>query len=387
MNPRLGLARDVRITSRGLVRGTVEVAVTDPFLVGGLRSGVDVAEVTVQKPLTTLHKAGMLAWRLPGLIDVEVLATGVDLALPGPDTQPVRLSRFAVLHQESGEWLLDSGLSPWRARLTAAGVAEVASGEADGWFGGLLTLAGMSDIDDSAAAAWSVPDRWFLSCARGRLAFTGPPPMQRGVAAEPAFREFGAGIALPRPDGPEPDEPSLWQATEGRRTCRDFLDRPVSLRALGHLLWRTLRVQQTRTTESSYDAVLRPVPSGGAMHATDLWLFCRDVEGLPPGAYGYDPLLHRLVAAGPLPVDLPAPIAGLLTTRHRRTAWKYEPSALSLELQDVGVQWMALQLAGSVLGLGVVPLGGGSGTVAADVLGLDPLLDAPVGEFLVGVVE
>jgi SagB-type dehydrogenase family enzyme len=148
---------------------------------------------------------------------------------------------------------------------------------------------------------------------------------------------------------------------------------------------------------SSYEGLLRPVPSGGAMHALDLWLVCGGVEGVAPGPWWYDPFDHALVGVD-APTDAvdsyltgaaravsgPVALAAALTTREARPAWKYGGIAYALQLKDVGVVMHAVQLTGQALGLGVCPIGSGPTRAVAHLLGIDPEVDAPVGEFLVG---
>lgn len=394
--PVLALCPQVQVRPLGLRRGAVQVPVTDALLVAGLVAGLEPRQVAqllagAEGPvLQALHRAGMLLWRLEGVAQAEVLGFGEELGIPRPRPGMIALSRFAVVHREGPGWVLDSGLSRWRVRLTPDGLGKLSGIDPDGGFAGLLELAGMLDARDDQAGDWSLHDRLFISRTRGSLPFLSTPARSRGVPAEPALRPSEPGLPLPAPDGPEIDEPSLWQATQARRSVRAYAERPVTLTALGHLLWRTLRVTDVKAADpgdpSSYETVWRPVPSGGGMHATDLWLFCRDVQGVEAGAYRYDPVAHALVHVNDavLGANWPAPVVGVITARHKRTAWKYEPIALSLELKDVGVQMMALQLSAPAMGLGMCPVGTGSTTEVAGMLGIDPFVDAPVGEFLLG---
>ena len=183
---------------------------------------------------------------------------------------------------------------------------------------------------------------------------------------------------------------------------REFAEAPVPLEALGALLWRTLRVVRLLPRDPagshSYEAMLRPVSSGGAMHATDLWLVCSCVANVPRGVWRYDPFAHALVGVplsdggGRLDRFLSAsvtgtrpPVLGLLTVRHARTAWKYSGIAYSLELKDVGVILHALNLTAGAVGLGMCAWGSGPTAEIARLLGVDPEMDSPAGEFVLGV--
>lgn len=398
--PLLRLSQSARIGPRGISRARAEVPVQDVVFMAALHSGLDPQQVTetlsgpMGAVLRALQRIGALVWDLPGVATLEVLAPRLPLTLPTQRPGPARLSRFAVLRRDGDgthPWLLESGLSQYRLRLTDAGMVHMSGGT--GWLGGLLDLAGLLDSQDARAEGWSVHDLLFQARTRPSMELRDPPARQRGVPPEPVQPEAAPlAVQLPPAAGPSPDEPSLWEATESRRTRRDFTSAPVTLACLGALLWRTLRVTGRQAADPAdplaYDVVLRPVPSGGSMHASDLWLLCRDVEGLRPGVYRYDPVRHGLVdVGGRLPTELPAPVVGIITARHKRTAWKYEPFALALELKDLGVQLMALQLSAPTVGLGVVPIGTGGTDEIGDALGVDPLVDVPIGEFLLGVLD
>lgn len=383
----------VEITGGGARRGDRTVGITDPFVLAALRAGVpaaDVPEVLAGPARATvlgLHRAGMLMWRIEDIACAMPLATGTELVVPEPSPGEVQLSHLAVLRRG---WVLESAVSHWSVELTPAALDLLAHGDPEGWLAGLLAAVGMTG--EQEAADWSPYELLLLSRSRQDLDLLPAAARERGTAGEPARRRIDSDefIALPRAEGPLAQEPSLFAATQSRRTVRDFAAGPVGLDALGALLWRTLRVQEVIAADPddplSYERVLRPVPSAGAMHATDLWLLCFDVESLAPGVYLYDPLRHGLV---PMPATLPAsrppdPVVGVFTARHRRTHWKYGSLALSLELKDVGVQMMALQLSAPPLGLGVCPWGSGHTGRLSRILGIDPLVDPPVGEFGLG---
>lgn len=415
--PLLTLAPDVEVLPHGLCRGSAVTAVNDLLTVVALYAGVEPDEKsglpTAAAPLfEALHRRSLLCWRVPGVAEAEPLLTGIGLppmarisAGPGP----IPLSRFALLRRSEGRWLLESGRSRWVVRLTDAGVAGLSDcrvlGDLANPFLALLGATGMLDNRDNepVTLSWEPHDRYFASRCRSdatvapyRLATVRPP--------EPAvnFKRGGEPrIALPVPTGPQPDEPSLWTATESRRTVREFADRPIALAALGALLWRTLRVvrHQPRDPDNphSYDQIYRPVASGGAMAACDLWLLCEAVTGVPAGVWRYDPFSHELVGVETQRADVARALAfsgeaaakpaviGFLTVRHARASWKYSGITYALELKDVGVIMHALQLTAAAVGLGMCMWGSGPTEGVARLLGVDPEIDAPAGEFVLGL--
>lgn len=423
----LGLDPQTRIHPSGLTRHG-RTAPLDAFTAATLAAGIPVTDLVGDAETWSMcaraYQMGLLTWAVPGL--ARARAFGQLRPLPRhPGRQPVgsdvarehqavveringpgglSLSRFALLRAVESGWLLESGRSDWVVECSAAGVAALATLDQHPDVAALLRLTnlGVEGDADPAAAVWSIHDRYFAERSRRDSAalfhrkLEGDPP--------PARREnppAGPRVALPVPTSPGPEEPTLWQAQAERQSVRQFAATPVALDALGTLLWRTLRVKQLREWDpavpGSYEAVFRPVASGGAMHASDLWLLCCEVAGLPPGAWWYDPFEHALVGVPDTSRQVAAQLArlaaggggpailGLLTVRHARTAWKYGPIAYALECKDVGVIMDQLNLTAGAVGLGFCAWGSGPTRAVCDLLGIDAEVDAPVGEFVLGV--
>jgi SagB-type dehydrogenase family enzyme len=105
----------------------------------------------------------------------------------------------------------------------------------------------------------------------------------------------------------------------------------------------------------------------------EAYVIAREVSGLAPGAYHYDPFDHALHRLAPwdgelaavldATVTLPAymtqpPPASLLLASHAaRTGWKYEGLALSLIYRDTGCLLQTLCLTATDLDLGACPTG------------------------------
>ena len=84
---------------------------------------------------------------------------------------------------------------------------------------------------------------------------------------------------------------SLLSLLRSRRSVRRYASEPFSLAQLAFLLWATQGV----TAHPSPAVTLRTVPSAGARHAFETYLYCRRVEGLEEGIWRYLPLEHRLL--------------------------------------------------------------------------------------------
>ncbi len=122
--------------------------------------------------------------------------------------------------------------------------------------------------------------------ATGQMRGHPPPPVQKPVPPDVK--------TLPLPEPARFDvlcRAGLLEVLRKRRSLRRFADLPLSLAELAFLLWATQGV-----TERYGDlATLRPVPSAGARHAFETYLYCRRVDTLPEGIYRYLPLSHRLL--------------------------------------------------------------------------------------------
>ena len=356
----------------------------DAFRAMGLIAGVDSDAV-----IDALQLRAGLQWSVD---DLTAVPLGYWIPRPIMADQEGRLSRFAHVRVLDGRWILESALSPWRVYLPNDSLALGL--EHTGDRGAFLGALGMLENVDDRAEHWAFHERLFRSRWRWDTpgidaAHDAPPP--------PARRDMPPAdtVPLPVPDGPQADEPSLWEVSAARKTHRAFAEDPISLPALGALLWRTLRITDLSTatdaTGRSYQSIKRPVASG-ALQSIDTWILTRHVDGLEPAWWWYDPSDHALVRvaeAGPVGAVSSAdqaPIFAVLTARHARAAWKYPAWSHALELRDVGVIYHALQLTGAALGLGVWPLGTGSDRTIGLALGIDLEADAPVGEFAVGVI-
>lgn len=373
-----------------------------PGLASLLASPIPVSVATLivgRELLEKLHCGRMLTWVLP-CGELTALRRDVPLLRLEPGAAG-EMSRFALVRRDGTRFIIESGRSDWMLLTDASSAADAVAGRGSPWLWGALLAAGMTNSDDPVeTGSWLFHDRLFAQ--RSRADWLAPPsPWERpgGPAPDDAYRvpssARGASHALPRPV-PLSHEPSLLQATEGRRTPRSWSDQPLTQENLGALLWRTLRVSGSEVSDATkldgtpvqpYEKWRRPVPSAGGLHGIDTWLHARNIEGVLPGWYWYDPLHHRISLVSESH-EAPASTSaadGVLTARHRRYTWKYSGFAHALELKDAGVILHALQLSAIPLGLGVRPIGTGRTEFYARLLGIDTEVDMPVGDFQIGM--
>jgi SagB-type dehydrogenase family enzyme len=179
------------------------------------------------------------------------------------------------------------------------------------------------------------------------------------ATAAPPAAEAVFVLPAPRTDGTTALERSLAQ----RRSVRQFSDRPLALADAGQLLWAAQGVSDAARG-------LRTAPSAGGLYPLSLWLVAGRVDGLPAGAYRYDPPSHHLgrQAVGDLRAALgsstrdqrwvgDAPAVVVIVARASRTAARYGARSDRYVAMEVGAAAQNLLLQAVVLGLGATLVG------------------------------
>ena len=216
-----------------------------------------------------------------------------------------------------------------------------------------------------------------------------------------AARQPDAGARPPPflvdlPGGDEALELPLGLALRRRRTVREYVLRPLELVALGRLLAASYAEHGVRVV-NGITIPDRPVPSAGGLYPLDLYVAAQSVDGLPDGAYRYEPRDHRLASTwvGNLHARLAeiavdqvllraANLAIVIAARFRRTMSKYGQRGYRHVLIETGHLAQNLCLAATALDLGTTPIGGFYDGEVAAALGLgldqDPIYLIAVGQ-------
>jgi SagB-type dehydrogenase family enzyme len=200
-----------------------------------------------------------------------------------------------------------------------------------------------------------------------------PPPVQKPVP--PNART----IALPDPDrNGSVCAATLLEVLRSRRSVRRYSPTPLSLEELAFLLWAT----QGITGQRGDVATFRPVPSAGARHAFETYLYCQRVDTLEEGIYRYLPLEHRLLFEFAEP-DLADRISDACLGQRfvgqgavtffwsvipSRMEWRYGPAAHRVLPMDAGHVCQNLYLSAEAIGAGACAV------AAYDQEALDTLL-------------
>lgn len=218
------------------------------------------------------------------------------------------------------------------------------------------------------------------------------PPMQKAPqskspislpAVDTLRRSVGSGVMLN-------------EAIFNRKSRRRFSSQALSLSELAYLLWATqgVRKQTDKMT-------LRTVPSGGARHPFETYIFAQRVEGLKPGVYHYLPLDHtlelvktadsfqgdaeKLLDEALLDHNFGAAATFIWTAFPYRSERAYAFEAYRLILLDAGHVCQNLYLACEAIGAGTCAVGAYDQEKSDQLLGVDGrdefvVYAAPVGK-------
>lgn len=199
-----------------------------------------------------------------------------------------------------------------------------------------------------------------------------PPPIQKPYPAD------ARTVALPGPEGfGTLGRVTFLSVLASRRSVRRYAATPLSLEELAFLLWATQGV----VAHPNPWVTLRTVPSAGARHAFETYLYLRRVEGLEEGIWRYLPLEHRLLFEFAEP-GLGARVAEACLGQRfvaqgaatffwsvipARMEWRYGPAAHRVLPLDAGHVCQNLYLAAEAIGCGACAVGA-YGQAALDAL-------------------
>ncbi len=118
----------------------------------------------------------------------------------------------------------------------------------------------------------------------------------QGMPAPPVEKPYdpdSTRIQLPPSDrwAQDMEKIDVLSAISNRRSRRKFTSDDLSIEELAFLLWTTQGIRQPTSMNLAY----RTVPSAGARHSFETYLFVMRVEGVPQGLYRYLPVSNELL--------------------------------------------------------------------------------------------
>jgi SagB-type dehydrogenase family enzyme len=217
----------------------------------------------------------------------------------------------------------------------------------------------------------------------------------RGVPVPPRFRELTAGAAVvtlaPR-ERWSPAPVSVVEAILARKSVRRFSPQPLGIEALSLLLFCTQGVH--RQTEK---ATFRTVPSAGARHAFETYVYADRVTGLEKGLYrhlpssnqlglerAYEPGMEQELAKATYDQLYGAAVYLIWTAVPYRMEWRYAGASAKLIALDAGHVCENLYLACQAVGAGTCAIGAYDQRAVDGFVGVDGVEElsvylAPVG--------
>jgi len=122
----------------------------------------------------------------------------------------------------------------------------------------------------------------------------GPSEQMKGIRQPPLEKDYDKSknkIQLRSPDEFKFNNVNLTEAIKNRKSIRSYSRQFVSIDELSYMLWCTQGVKRVIPGH----AIFRTVPSAGARHAFETYLFLKNVEGIPPCLYRFLTIEHRLL--------------------------------------------------------------------------------------------
>ena len=201
------------------------------------------------------------------------------------------------------------------------------------------------------------------------------PPIQK------PYPEDAKLVDLIPPDQITIGNVSLIEAIRRRSSERNYTGDPISVEELSFLLWATQGVHRViRDGQTS----LRTVPSAGARHPFETYLFVNYVDEIEAGLYRYLAVEHKLL---PLKIDYElvddvhegtygqyvqdSSVVFIWTAIPYRAEWRYGLLAHKMIAQDSGHLCQNLYLACEAIGAGTCAIGAYDQKKMDTVLGVD----------------
>jgi len=199
--------------------------------------------------------------------------------------------------------------------------------------------------------------------------------------AQKPFSSYSDRIDLVHPNACKIGNTPLIDTIRKRQSHRSYTGESITLEELSFLLWAT---QGVKNAVRGGHILMKTVPSAGARHPIETYLFVNNVRGLDTGLYRYLGIEHQLLlfeSNEDLVHDvhkgtneqyvLDSAVVFIWTTIPYRAEWRYGPLAHKMIAQDSGHICQNLYLACASLGVGTCAIGAYDQTLLDQILGVD----------------
>ena len=199
------------------------------------------------------------------------------------------------------------------------------------------------------------------------------PSIQKAYSEKDAIK-----VDLIEPDSFTIGNMSFFEVINKRRSRRGFTNDFLSLEELSFLLWATQGI-------SKENKLLRTVPSGGARHPFETYLYIQKVTDINAGLYRYLPIEHKLLflsddnslAERITEACCEQDFAGecavtfIWTTVPYRTEWRYDVLSHKVIALDAGHLCQNLYLACESINCGTCAIGAYHQEKIDNIIGVD----------------
>ncbi len=183
-------------------------------------------------------------------------------------------------------------------------------------------------------------------------------------------------IILPEPK--KKGEMSVEEAIQKRRSVREYSERPIKLEHISQILW---------AAQGITDPVrkFRAAPSAGATYPLEVYVVVKNVEGLKPGVYHYNPHQHTLdlIKEGDYSYELyeaclkqewvlKAQANIVITAIYERTTSRYGERGIRYVHMEAGHVGQNIYLQATALGMGTVAIGAFYDDAVEEIVGAQP---------------
>ncbi|MBN2605519.1 MAG: SagB/ThcOx family dehydrogenase [Bacilli bacterium] len=196
---------------------------------------------------------------------------------------------------------------------------------------------------------------------------------------EKSYPEDGVFVKLRLDDVSNLSQKNLYQCTTSRRSVRQYSDEAIGIDELSYMLYQTGKLFKTGKGYS-----LRAIPTGGAKHSLETYVYIRNVIGIQRGLYRFIPSLGDLLLiddSAHLDHEIGVAMKNQMfnsavvffwSAIPKRAEYKYSYTAHKMIAIEAGHACQNLYLGAEALELGCCAIAAYDQTALDQVLGFNP---------------